>query len=98
VLFFNAFELGAESANQVFLEEALRSTAEVLSIRHCISSTKFLKTLCDHALVHSNHQITEKIFGTNPSKIIFKNFIQSQKLARYRYFGFFVVCTNNLYR
>jgi hypothetical protein len=26
VLFFNAFELGAESANQVFLKEALRST------------------------------------------------------------------------
>jgi hypothetical protein len=39
VLFFNAFELGVESANQVFSEEALRSTAEVLSIRHCISST-----------------------------------------------------------
>jgi hypothetical protein len=36
VLFFNAFELGAESANQVFSEEALRSTAKVLSIRHCI--------------------------------------------------------------
>jgi hypothetical protein len=29
VLFFNAFELGAESANQVFSKEALRSTAEV---------------------------------------------------------------------
>jgi hypothetical protein len=27
VLFFNAFELGAESANQVFSNEALRSTA-----------------------------------------------------------------------
>jgi hypothetical protein len=39
VLFFNAFELGAENANQVFSKEALRSTAEVLSIRHCISST-----------------------------------------------------------
>jgi hypothetical protein len=26
VLFFNTFELGAESANQVFLKEALRST------------------------------------------------------------------------
>jgi hypothetical protein len=39
VLFFNAFELGTENANQVFSEEALRSTAEVLSIRHCISST-----------------------------------------------------------
>jgi hypothetical protein len=39
VLFFNAFELGAESANQVFSKEPLRSTAEVYSIRHCISST-----------------------------------------------------------
>jgi hypothetical protein len=31
VLFFNAFELGAESANQVILKEALRSIAEVFS-------------------------------------------------------------------
>jgi hypothetical protein len=31
VLFFNAFELGAESANQVFSKEALRSTTEVFS-------------------------------------------------------------------
>jgi hypothetical protein len=37
VLFFNAFELGAESANQVLSKEALRSTAEVFSIRHCSS-------------------------------------------------------------
>jgi hypothetical protein len=29
VLFFNAFELGAESANQVISKEALRSIAEV---------------------------------------------------------------------
>jgi hypothetical protein len=29
VLFFNAFELGAESANQVFSKEALRSIVEV---------------------------------------------------------------------
>jgi hypothetical protein len=39
VFFFNAFELGAESANQVISKEALRSTAEVFSIRHCIAST-----------------------------------------------------------
>jgi hypothetical protein len=39
VLFFNAFELGAESVNQVFSKEALRSIAEVFSIRHCIAST-----------------------------------------------------------
>jgi hypothetical protein len=39
VLFFNAFELDAESANQVILKEALRSIVEVFSIRHCISST-----------------------------------------------------------
>jgi hypothetical protein len=39
VLFFNAFELDAESANQVFSKEALRSTADVFSIRHCIAST-----------------------------------------------------------
>jgi hypothetical protein len=39
VLLFNAFELGAESANQVFLKEALTSIAEVFSIRHCIAST-----------------------------------------------------------
>jgi hypothetical protein len=31
VLFFNAFELGAESANQVFSKEALRSIVEVFS-------------------------------------------------------------------
>jgi hypothetical protein len=31
VLFFKAFELGAESANQVFSKEAIRSTAEVFS-------------------------------------------------------------------
>jgi hypothetical protein len=29
VLFFNAFELGAESGNQVFSNEALRSIAKV---------------------------------------------------------------------
>jgi hypothetical protein len=39
VLFFNAFELGAESANQVISKEALRSIAEVFSIRHYIAST-----------------------------------------------------------
>jgi hypothetical protein len=38
VLFFNAFELGAESANQVFSNEALRSIVEVFSTRHCIAS------------------------------------------------------------
>jgi hypothetical protein len=37
--FFNAVELGAESANQVISNEALRSIAEVFSIRHCIAST-----------------------------------------------------------
>jgi hypothetical protein len=31
VLFFNAFELGAESGNQVISSEALRSIAEVFS-------------------------------------------------------------------
>jgi hypothetical protein len=31
VLFFNAFELGAESANQIFSKEALRSTVGVFS-------------------------------------------------------------------
>jgi hypothetical protein len=39
VLFFKAFELGAESANQVFSKEALRSIAKVFSARHCIAST-----------------------------------------------------------
>jgi hypothetical protein len=38
VLFFNAFELGAESRNQVFSNEALRSIAEVFSTRNCIVS------------------------------------------------------------
>jgi hypothetical protein len=38
VLFFNAFELGAESGNQVFSNEALRSIAEVFSIVNCIVS------------------------------------------------------------
>jgi hypothetical protein len=34
VLFFNAFELDAESGNQVISNEALRSIAEVISTRH----------------------------------------------------------------
>jgi hypothetical protein len=39
VLFFNAFELGAKSGNQVFPNEgALRSIAEVFSTRNCILS------------------------------------------------------------
>jgi hypothetical protein len=38
VLFFNAFELGAESGNQVLSNEALRSIAEVFLTRHCIAS------------------------------------------------------------
>jgi hypothetical protein len=39
VLFFNTFELGAESKNQVFSsEEASRSIPEVFSTRNCILS------------------------------------------------------------
>jgi hypothetical protein len=39
VLFFNAFELCAESGNQVISsDEASRSIAEVFSTRHCIVS------------------------------------------------------------
>jgi hypothetical protein len=38
VLFFNAFELDAESGNQVFPNEASRSIAKVFSTRHCIVS------------------------------------------------------------
>jgi hypothetical protein len=38
VLFFNAFELGAESGNQVFSNEALRSIEKVLSIMNYIVS------------------------------------------------------------
>jgi hypothetical protein len=38
LLFFNAFELGAESANQVFSNETLRSIAKVFSTRHFIVS------------------------------------------------------------
>jgi hypothetical protein len=38
VLFFNAFELGTESGNQVFSNEALRSIAEVFSTINCIVS------------------------------------------------------------
>jgi hypothetical protein len=39
VLFFNAFEIGAKSKNQVFSSEgALRSIAEVFSTRNCILS------------------------------------------------------------
>jgi hypothetical protein len=37
VLFFNTFELGAESGNQVFSNKALRSIAEVFSTRICIA-------------------------------------------------------------
>jgi hypothetical protein len=39
VLFFNAFEVGTKSRNQVFSsEEALRSIPEVFSTRNCILS------------------------------------------------------------
>jgi hypothetical protein len=39
VLFFNAFELGAESGNQVMSsDKALRSIVEVFSTRNCIVS------------------------------------------------------------
>jgi hypothetical protein len=38
VLFFNAFELGAESGNQVFSNEASRLIAEFFSTRNCIVS------------------------------------------------------------
>jgi hypothetical protein len=38
VIFFNAFELVAESANQVISSNALGSIAEVFSTRHCIAS------------------------------------------------------------
>jgi hypothetical protein len=39
VLFFNAFELGAESGNEVISsDEALRSIAEVFSTINCIVS------------------------------------------------------------
>jgi hypothetical protein len=38
VFFFNAFELGVESGNQVFSNEALRSIAEVFSTWNCIVS------------------------------------------------------------
>jgi hypothetical protein len=38
VLFFNVFKLGAESGNQVFSNEALRSIVEVFSTKNCIVS------------------------------------------------------------
>jgi hypothetical protein len=38
VFFFNAFELGAESGNQVISSATLRSIAEVFSTRNCIVS------------------------------------------------------------
>jgi hypothetical protein len=38
VLFFNAFELGAESGNQVISNEVLRSIAEDFSAMNCIVS------------------------------------------------------------
>jgi hypothetical protein len=38
VLFFNAFELDAESGNQVFSNKTLRSRAQVFSISNCILS------------------------------------------------------------
>jgi hypothetical protein len=38
VLFFNAFELGTESGNQVFSNEALRAIVVVFSKINCIVS------------------------------------------------------------
>jgi hypothetical protein len=55
VLFFNTFELGAESANQVISKEALRSTVEVFSIMK-LCPNEFLSIPCYHALVHYFHQ------------------------------------------
>jgi hypothetical protein len=44
VLFFNAFQLGAESKNQVFSsEEVSRSIPEVFSTRNCILSIEVLE-------------------------------------------------------
>jgi hypothetical protein len=46
VLFFNAFELGAKSENQVFSsEEALRSIPEVFSTRNFSLSKQVLEDL-----------------------------------------------------
>jgi hypothetical protein len=56
VLFFNAFELGAESGNQVFSNEALRSIAEVFQQGIVLYPNEFLKIPYEHSWVHYFHQ------------------------------------------
>jgi hypothetical protein len=39
----------------------------------------------------------KNIFRRNPITFLFQSFMQSYEFARYWYFDFFLVCTNNLY-
>jgi hypothetical protein len=52
VLFFNAFELGAESANQVFSKEALRYIAEVFFFPGNSARKIFAGVVCDSVNHH----------------------------------------------
>jgi hypothetical protein len=57
VLFFNAFELGAKSGNQVISsDEALRSIAKSFQQGIVLYPNEFLKIPYEHSWVHSFHQ------------------------------------------
>jgi hypothetical protein len=80
VLFFNAFELGTESCESSIFKRSIKINCrsfvnKELYFIHISFWRPFVITLWFT-------QITKKIFGTNSIKIIFKSFIQSQKLAR----------------
>jgi hypothetical protein len=96
VLFFNAFELGAENCESSIFRRSIK-----INCRGLVNKALYFIHISfrrPFVIMLWFTQITKKIFGTDPVKIIFESFTQSQELARYRYFGSFIVSTNNLYR
>jgi hypothetical protein len=71
VFYFNVFELGAESENQVFSNKgASRSIAEVFSIKNCILSKEVLE------------EPFSTLLGSLLSSKGFSGTIQSKKIPR----------------
>jgi hypothetical protein len=96
VLFFNAFELGAENCESSNIRRGMK-----INYRSFVNKALYFIHISfrrPFVIMLWFTQITKKILGTDPVKIIFESFTQSQELARYRYFGSLIICTNNLYR
>jgi hypothetical protein len=96
VLFFNAFELGEENWESSIFRGSIK-----INSRGLINKALYFIHISfrrPSVITLWFTQITKKIFGIDPVKIIFESFTQSKELARYRYFGPFIICTNNLYR